>query len=501
VSASRPGTPGIPGTPNTPGTRRGDRAEPLLPDGDRRLGGRSAWCAWAIGVTVYVLAVVHRTSLGVAGLDAAARFHIGASALSTFSMLQVAVYAAMQIPTGLLVDRFGPRRILSLGVVLLTAGQLGFAFSTAFAPALVSRAVLGCGDAMTFVSVLRLGAQWFPARRSPLISQLTALVGMGGNLVSTAVLSRVLGGAGWTATFGTTGIAGLGVLALVALFLRDSPDHQRGRQARRAARTARVSRAAEALPSAGGASRVPVPAPAASRAAVFRQIRDAWTEPGTRLGMWVHFTAQFPGTTFLLLWGEPFLVDGEGLSTGAAGTLLSLVVVSNMACGLLFGQLLSRRHSLRTPMVLTVVLGTGALWAVVLTWPGTHAPLWLLIVLCLWMGSNGSASIAGFDYARPVNPPARAGTASGIVNMGGFIATMFCLFAIGLLLDAENPAHATHYPVHAFHVAFWALYVPMALGLSQILRLRGRAMRREAEFRIGHAVAVSIPAQRLPSED
>src|SRR4051794_39429090 len=103
------------------------------------LGGRGAWFAWGIGVTVYVLAVVHRTSLGVAGLDAAVRFGIGASALSTFSILQVLVYAGMQIPVGLLVDRFGPRRVLSGGLVLLTLGQLGFAFSTAFAPALVSR--------------------------------------------------------------------------------------------------------------------------------------------------------------------------------------------------------------------------------------------------------------------------------------------------------------------------------------------------------------------------
>ena len=103
--------------------------------------------------------MIHRTSLGVAGIDAAERFGIGASALSTFSIMQVLLYAGMQIPVGLLVDRFGSKKVLSWGVLLLTAGQLGFALSHAFVPALIARAVLGCGDAMTFVSVLRLGAR------------------------------------------------------------------------------------------------------------------------------------------------------------------------------------------------------------------------------------------------------------------------------------------------------------------------------------------------------
>ena len=426
------------------------------------LGGRGAWFAWGIGVTVYVLAVVHRTSLGVAGVEAATRFGIGASALSTFSILQVLVYAGMQIPVGLLVDRLGPRRVLSAGLVLLTLGQLGFAFSTAFAPALASRAVLGCGDAMTFVSVLRLGVRWFPARRNPFIAQLTGLVGTVGNLVSTVVLSQVLHSAGWTATFATTALLGVAVLALVLLFLRDTPD----------------SPAREAL-----FGREPAHASAPSRLPLRAQIRAAWEQPGTRLGLWVHFTSAFPASAFLLLWGMPFLMEGQGLSRAVASSLLSLLIVSNMVFALLFGQLISRHPGVRTPLVLGVVLGTGALWGVVLAWPGAHVPMWLLLVLVLAMGSNGPASLVGLDYARPVNPPERIGTASGIVNMGGFIAAVLALFGIGLVLDLLTPAGGADYTPHAFRLAFCVLYLPMALGLSQILRLRPQAARREAELR------------------
>ncbi|MFC1417682.1 MFS transporter [Streptacidiphilus cavernicola] len=452
-------------TPPTAGTTA---ATPPPSSAEALLGGRGAWFAWGIGVTVYVLAVVHRTSLGVAGLDAAARFGIGASALSTFSILQVLVYAGMQVPVGLLVDRLGPRRVLSTGLVLLTLGQLGFAFSTAFTPALVSRAVLGCGDAMTFVSVLRLGVRWFPARRNPFIAQLTGLVGTLGNLVSTAVLSRVLHSAGWTATFGTTALFGVAVLALVLLFLRDSPDTP--------ARAPVFRRAPLTAAAPGGA---PLPPRLPLRA----QISAAWAQPGTRLGLWVHFTSACPASAFLLLWGMPFLMAGQGLSRGTASGLLSLLIVSNCGFALLFGQLVSRRPGLRMPLVFTVVLGTGALWGAVLAWPGARVPMWLLLVLVLVMGSNGPASLVGLDFARPANPPERIGTASGIVNMGGFIATVLALFGIGLVLDLLTPGGGPDYTPHAFRLAFCVLYLPMALGISQILRLRPQAARREAELR------------------
>jgi len=403
-------------------------------------GGRAAWIAWSIGCSVYVLAVVHRTSLGVAGLDAAERFSIGASALSTFSILQVLVYAAMQIPVGLLVDRFGPRRVLLLGVLLMSLGQLAFALSTAYGPALTSRAVLGCGDAMTFISVLRIAARWFPAAKNPLVAQLTGLAGMGGNLVTTVVLAQALHSEGWTRTFGVIALAGAAVFALVALALRDGP--------------------AIALPRAAASPRLPVR----------QQIRDAWREPGTRLGMWVHFTTAFPASAFGLLWGLPYLVEGQGMSRGEAGGLLTLLVFSNMAFGLLFGRLVSRSAALRMPITLAVLAATAACWTATLAWPGGRPPLWLLVVLLLVMGSNGPASLIGLDYARSHNPAARMGTASGIANMGGFIGAMLTLLGIGVLLDALSDGDG--YSAHAYQLAFCFQYAPLLLGTVMILRLR-----------------------------
>ncbi|MEU6056737.1 MFS transporter [Streptomyces sp. NPDC047097] len=420
-------------------------------------GGRRAALVWGVGVAVYFVAVIFRTSLGVAGLDAAERFDVGASALSAFSILQLLVYAGMQIPVGLMVDRLGTKRVLTYGVVLFTVGQLGFALSPSYGTALAARALLGCGDAMTFISVLRLGTRWFPARRGPLIAQIAALFGMAGNLVSTIVLSRLLDGVGWTNAFAGSALAGVLVLVLLLVFLKDHPE------------------GFEPPPPSGTGGRF-----------VRRQISASWAEPGTRLGMWVHFTTQFPAMVFLLLWGMPFLVEAQGLERGAAGGLLTLVVVSNMAVGLAYGQIIARHHTARAPLALGTVAATAALWAAVLLWPGEHAPMGLLVALCLVLGACGPASMIGFDFARPANPQERQGTASGIVNMGGFTASMTTLLAVGVLLDATGDD---------YRIAFASVFVLQALGVAQILRLQARTVRRERERLVASRVeAVHVPA-------
>ncbi|WP_435608697.1 MFS transporter [Streptomyces sp. C10-9-1] len=431
-------------------------AAPAPPPAADPPGGRRAALVWGIGVAVYFVAVIFRTSLGVAGLDAADRFHVGASALSTFSILQLLVYAGMQIPVGLLVDRLGTKKVLTIGAVLFTAGQLGFALAPSYETALAARALLGCGDAMTFISVLRLGTRWFPVRRGPLIAQVAALFGMAGNLVSTLVIARMLHGMGWTATFAGSAVAGLVALALVLLFLKDHPEGHE-----------------------------PPPARHPGTASVRRQLGASWQEPGTRLGMWVHFTTQFPAMVFLLLWGMPFLVEAQGLTRETAGTLLTLVVASNMVIGLVYGQVIARHHTARAPLALGTIATTALLWAATLGYPGDRAPMWLLITLCTVLGACGPASMIGFDFARPANPPERQGTASGIVNMGGFVASMTTLLAVGLLLDATGGN---------YRVAFASVFALQLLGVAQILRLRGLSARRERERLVASRVeAVHVP--------
>ena len=401
---------------------------------------RRAWLVWAVAVTAYAVAILQRTSLGVAVAPATMRFHVGASVLSTFAVVQLATYALLQVPVGVLVDRWGSRVMVASGAAVMAVGQATLSLATDPAGALVARLLVGAGDAMTFVSVLRLIPAWFPPRRTPLMTQLTGQLGQLGQVVSTIPLVAVLTGYGWTTAY--LGAAAIGVLVavLVLVVVRDTPD---------------------ARPGGAGLS--------------WRQaradLRISFSEPGTRLGLWSHFTTQFSGMVFALLWGYPFLTMGLGYPPGLAGGLLTMMVVAGTLIGPVLGQLTGAYPARRSNLIFGVLSATVVTWTLVLLWPG-RAPLPMVVLLMLVLAAYGPASAIGFDFARSFNPADRLGTASGIVNMGGFTAAFVTIFAIGLILDLEAPAG--NFTLGDFKVALSFQYVLWAFGLVSLIRSRRR---------------------------
>ena len=203
----------------------------------------------------------------------------------------------------------------------------------------------------------------------------------------------------------------------------------------------------------------------------------SWQQPGTRLGFWMHFSTQFSATTMTLLWGFPFFVRGEGLSAGAAGLLLTLMVVVMMVSGPALGWLVGAHPWHRSTVVLAIVAAIVTAWTVVLAWPGP-APYAVLVVLVLVAGVGGPASVIGFDVGRTSNPSHRLASATGIINQGGFYASLFMVVVIGLVLDWRTPGASTSYTPEAFRWAMATQYPLWALGLVQIYRYRLRTRAR-----------------------
>ena len=180
-------------------------------------GRGRAWVVWSAGLLVYVVAVAHRSSFGVAGLAAQSRFGVAATVLSLFVVIQLSVYAAAQVPVGMALDRFGPRALLTTGAVTMAVGQLGMTLSHGVGTALAARVLIGAGDAMIFVSAVRLVAAWFPRRLVPLLTQLTGIVGQLGQIVSAVPFALLLHRYGWQPAFGA--LVGLGAVGVVAAVL------------------------------------------------------------------------------------------------------------------------------------------------------------------------------------------------------------------------------------------------------------------------------------------
>ncbi|WP_309236880.1 MFS transporter [Micromonospora sp. S-DT3-3-22] len=432
---------------------------------------RRATVVWAVAVTAYLAAVFHRSSLGVTGVEATHRFAINASALAVFSVAQLAVYAAMQIPVGVLLDRYGSRRLLLAGGALMVTGQLCFAVATDVRLAVAARVLVGLGDAMTFISVLRIVAFWFPGRRNPLLVQLTGTVGQLGAILAAVPLVALLHRAGWTPAFLVAAGLGATTVLLVLVAVRDAPHVGPGVAVTPALSTVR------------------------------RELAAAWAQPGTRLGLWTHFVAQFSGAVFALLWGYPFLVQGQGLPPTAAASLLSLMTVGTLLAGPVVAHLCARHPVHRSALVLVVTGASAGVWAVVLAWPG-RSPHWLLVALVLVLALGGPGAVIGFDYARTFNPVHRIGSATGIVNVGGFVASIVLVLAIGVVLDLTTPAGASAPPLSAFRWAFAVQYLLWALGAVQVLRYRNAARRGARAADPGRSAtagaAVCVPPGERP---
>ena len=422
--------------------------------------GPLAWLIWSVGVSAYVLAVTNRSSLSAVGVDAAERFHADAATLSMFAVVQLAVYGGMQIPVGVLLDRYGSRPIMTIGMLLMAVGQLTMALSPSVGVALLARMLLGAGDAAVFPGVLRLIATWFPAQRGPIMVQFTGIVGQTGQLIALVPLAALLHATSWSITFGS--IAGLGVLfaLLVLLIVRNHP----------ADRDEDVS-----VDTDTGAIRV-----VTSAVDTGAGIRAAWAHPGTRLAFWSHFTTPFAGTAFVLLWGMPFLTAGEGRTVAEAASIMSVYVVVGMALGPVMGEL-SRRipHRRSRALVLPTVAVQAIAWLAVIAYPGP-APLWLLFALAVALATGGPASMIAFDHARTHNPSHRLSTATGVTNAGGFLAALIAIFLIGLALDLQGAGTPATYTLDAFRVAL-LVQVPLWIVGSLFIVIE----RKRTRIRLG----------------
>lgn len=385
---------------------------------------RRPWVVWGIALAAYVVAVMNRSSFGVSGVEAASRFDLSPGALASFVFLQVAIYLLMQVPTGLLLDRLGSRTLLATGSFGMAAGQALLAVATSMPLMYVARVVVGAGDALIFVSTLALLPRWFPARRVPLLTQLTATVGQLGQVLSSVPFLALLLHSGWTASYVTVASIGVVVGLLVLAGVRNSP-----------------------YPNVA-------PLVGLSVRRIGEALAGVWRQPGTRLGFFSHMGAHCSGMAFALMWGLPYLIKGQGLSVGKAGLLMSTYVAATWVVAPVMGTISARYPTRRHRLVLGVIGATAATWTAVLAL-SSPAPMWLLTLLVVVLAAGGPGAVVGMDFARTFNHPDRLGLAQSVVNVGGFAATLLLLQVVGVAME-----YTGGYTFEAFRTA-WLVQYPV----------------------------------------
>lgn len=411
---------------------------------------RLAWAVWGLGALLYLIGFYQRVAPAVITDKLMEEFAIGGAALGNLSAFYFYSYVAMQIPTGIIADRWGPRRLLTLGAGVAAAGTVVFALAPGIGWASAGRLLIGASVAVAFVSMLKLATHWFAPSRFPVISGMALFMGVVGGVLAGVPLRALVELFGWRPVM-IVSAALTGVLCLaIWLKVRDDPQ-QSGYRSHM-----------QGHGEAGG-----------RRVSVWRGLmqvlsyRNSWLLLITPIGI-AGAVLAFAG-----LWGVPYLMQVYGLGSRQAAAITSGLLVAWALGGPVLGAW-SQRMGRRKPIYAATCVLAAAGWMIVIFAAPLSLPL--LVGLLAVIGFASGNIIIGFAFAKESVPVRLMGTASGVCNMGPLLGGMILQPAVGWMLDRHWSGAAAGgarlYDAAAFQAGFsvmfgWVLLSVMLVGFTR----------------------------------
>jgi MFS family permease len=343
-------------------------------------------------------------------------YHLDASDLSLVGSLFYCVYVIMQIPAGVLVDRFGVKKCLSVATLFAAGGTLIYSGSSEFHMFLIARGIMGIGGSFGFVCALKLASEWFPSRFFPLFAGLTQLLGYLGGAFSGHPLAVIVHERNWPSVFMVIALIGFGLTALTVLFVKNRQDR------------------ADLDPT--------------ERASVKGTLYQLWELLKQRQilvnGLYCACTV---GVTFALtdLWGKPGLMTIDQISEGAASAASnSLVFIGIAVCSPLWGALASAVGTNKKLLIL------GALMGSVSTLMMLYVPMHVvgLYITGFLIGAAQSAHVLNFDVVRSLVDEKHTATAMAFLNIFGIGGAAIVQILTGVCIEAvaaKEPYVASDY--------------------------------------------------------
>lgn len=410
-----------------------------------------ALTVWIAALTVYVGAIFGRTSFGVAGVEAIERFDVDASRIAVFASIQIGTYALAQVPTGILIDRFGPRKMLVIGAVIMGIGQLILGLTTSYGVAIGARVLIGAGDATAFLSVMRLLPFWFPLHRTPMFTAVTAAFGQLGQFLSAVPFLWLLNFSGWTIAFVSLGSVVIIIAIVAAISVADSPE-------------------------SAGVYSEPKTGETAPAMSVGQRIKLAASSRATWQGFFIHYAGLHANLVFIMMWGVPMMTESMGLSSAQAGMVLTINSIAMVIISPFHGRLSSFAGRNRDLAALLFSLFHLAAWFWFFSSSDPRG-LVAVIIMVIIIAIASPSSNYGFDQIRETLDRNVVATATGLANMGGFTAGMIAAQIFGILLDRHSGGEAFEWG--DFRYASLAVLVVWTIGLIGIIATRGGTRPRK----------------------
>ena len=406
-----------------------------------------SWVTLFLGVAFYFSGFFHRMVTAVMADQLMVDFNIGAAALGNFSSFYYYSYVAVQIPTGILADNWGPRKLLSAGTLLASFGAFIFASAASIHIANIGRLIIGASIGVAWVSILKLTTRWFKPNHFTAVTGIALCLGILGAISAGAPLRLLMDIFEWRSVISCVGTATLLLSLLIWIFMRDDPS-QKG--------------FVSFVPAVKDSNPIPNASIIKDLLRIFRY-RNTWIliiVPASLIG---------PLLTFAGLWGIPYLTTHYHLSSVKSATLISTLLVS-CALGAPVLGILSEKTGRRKPILFLALCISLIGWLPILYLK--NIPLWLVIVLFSIVGIASSAIVVGMAFVKESVPVALAGTVSGVSNMGMEMGPMFLQPAIGLVLawrwDGLTRNGIRIYDLDAYHTAFGFMIGLILLGIMII---------------------------------
>ncbi|MDG5761413.1 MFS transporter [Natronococcus sp. A-GB1] len=400
------------------------------------------WLAWAALATVFLLVNLHRLSTAVISEELTVDFETSAAQLGTLHASFFLIYAAIQIPTGVLADRLGPRYVGSIGGIVLSLGAVGFALSGSYLAAFASRALIGLGSGVIFVSILRFCANWYRPDEFATMTGLTGSIAGLGAILATTPLAVTVGQFGWRSTILALGIVGMVAAGAVFVLARQSP-------------------AAAGLEPIEGVPEQPDITLAELGTHLRTLARD--------LDQWLLSIVFFAGNGAMLtlvgMWGVPYIVVVYELDVTTASYFTLLASVGVLLGPTTIGWFSDRIEQRLLPMTVGIGLFAVALAAVPVF---GQPPLAIVAVSYLACGFLFGAAMLSLSVVKERYPPSASGIATATVNTAGFVGGTILPAAMGVALDAyqtgETVEGTVAYTEFGYRIAFGILAATVAVG-------------------------------------
>jgi MFS family permease len=349
-----------------------------------------------VAIGAYLLSFFHRVAPAAISGDLQSAFAIGGAQLGTLAATYFYVYTVMQIPTGVLSDTLGPRRILFWGGLVAGVGAIVFGLAPSFELAFVGRTLVGLGVSVAFIAMLKLISLGFDERRFASITGLCMLIGNLGSILAGAPLAWATQVAGWRPVFVVVGVLSLLMAFAARAWVLDTP-------AGKVDRTAWLT-------------------------GLLTVMKNRATWPGffANAGLAGAFFA------FAGLWAVPYLTQMHGLSRSEASSHVSIYFIGFAIGSMLWGNV-SDRIGRRKPVMLAVSGAHALGWGLWLS--GMMQAGWMTYALCSAMGLATAGLTLSWAAAKEVNPPLLSGMATSVVNVGVFFGPAILQPAVGWLME------------------------------------------------------------------